>query len=279
MKTKCYLIAEMGCNHGGDIDTARRLVAIAAGADVDAVKLQVRDVSVCEDGWEKPYCGPHSFGDTYWQHRQALELKPKEYREVVRHARMYNLDVGASVWSMSALDIAEALDFDWLKIPSALLTDTELVAATAGVASTIMLSTGMSTADEVETAVNAASDYCDDVWIMHCTSAYPVDNSDVHLNAMRTLAGLYPEHRVGISGHWRGIQIDAAAVALGAEVIERHYTYDRTSKGTDHAASLETGGLNKWARDVRCVEEAMGESAIQVLPCEESARAKLRGGA
>jgi sialic acid synthase SpsE len=122
MTDKTYLIAEMGCNHGGDLAAAMLLVDIAADAGVCAVKLQIRDVSVCEPGWEN-----------------------KEYKELVRYARMYNLDVGASVWSMSALDIAEALDFDWLKIPSACLHNKELVAATAHVSThPVILSTGMS---------------------------------------------------------------------------------------------------------------------------------------
>jgi N-acetylneuraminate synthase/sialic acid synthase len=281
MKTKTYLIAEMGCNHGGDLATAMRLVDIAADAEVCAVKLQIRDVSVCEDGWEKPYVGPHSYGDTYWEHRRALELTPKEYVEVIKHARMYNLDVGASVWGMSALDIAQALDLDWLKIPSALLTNSELVAAAAEVSFPVILSAGMSTQDEVDAALDAAEAGSDhnDVWLLHCTSSYPCPNEDVHLNAMAEMQNLYASEtaKIGISGHWKGIQIDAAAVGMGAEVIERHYTYDRTAKGTDHAASLGPSGLVKWVRDVRAVEAALGERKIQVLPCEESARAKLRG--
>ena len=133
----------------------------------------------------------------------------------------------------------------------------------------------MSTGAEVEDAVSLFNRGFKRT-ILHCTSTYPCANEDVHLEAMRTLQRKYPDCKVGISGHWRGIQIDAAAVALGAEVIERHMTLDRTMKGTDHAASLEPAGLAKWVRDVRAVEAAMGSPDIQVLPCEESARRKLR---
>jgi len=279
--TRCYLIAELGCNHCGDVNTALRMVDVCAVAGVDAVKLQIRDVSNPPDEWSKPYSGPHSYGATYLEHRRALELSVAEYEMVAIRTRALGMEVGASIWderaALSAVD--ELLDFDWYKIPSAMLTHRELLVNSSSLLDdmSVILSTGMSTADEVDEAVSIVrADEHPSLTLLHCTSTYPCANEDVHLEAMRTLQRKYLDCKVGISGHWRGIQIDAAAVALGAEVIERHMTLDRTMKGTDHAASLEPGGLAKWVRDVRAVEAAMGSPEIQVLPCEESARRKLR---
>lgn len=271
---KTQLIAELGCNHCGSEDIALSMVRMCSVAGVDDVKLQLRDVSTCRPGWDRPYVGPQSYGDTYWEHRKALELSEAAYGSVVAHAHSIGLRVGASPWDVPSVGLAQWLGVDWLKVASAMVTDMPVLRAVAATGLPVVLSAGMSEHVEIDAALEALGG-ADAILV--CTACYPCRPADVHLRRMDTLRARYPGVRVGVSGHWPGIQIDAAAVALGAEVIERHVTLDRTMKGTDHAASLESGGVVKWVRDIRTVEAALGGSDLGVLECERSARAKLRG--
>lgn len=281
---QCKLVAEIGANHQGDVNLAMRLARMCAEAGVDAVKGQLRDCfAEPPKHWATtPYEGPHSFGATYLAHRQRLELQPHQHEAIAFALRdpFESTHYGVSVWDVrSAKYAAEAPWATWLKVPSACLTDLDLVRVCAESGKVVVLSTGMSTLGEVECTVDHIAGWDADgrLILLHCTSAYPCANEDVHLRAMEELGDVY-SLPIGISGHWTGIQIDAAAVALGARLIERHVTLDRTMKGTDHAASLGPGGVRSWVRDVRAVEAAMGEAEIRVLECEKGARAKLRSG-
>lgn len=279
------IVAEIGNNHNGDVAIAHRMIDAAADAKVDSVKLQIRDVWLNPPAeWaDRLYNGSNSYGQTYLEHRRALELERSEYASVVAHAHDRGLECGASIWDAQSLGVAMAIGVDWLKAPSALITTEPVMRALEWAAIyhgfPIVLSCGMSTEGEVRRAVE---DYAwpgrDKLTLLHCTSAYPCENRDVHLVTMAFLRAAWGDRaQIGISGHWCGIQIDAAAVALGAEMIERHMTLSRVWKGTDHAASLEPHGLECLVRDVRAVEDAMGEAKIQVLACEEGPRRKLRG--
>lgn len=285
-RKRCVIVAELGNNHNGDVDVAHRMIDAAADAGVDSVKLQMRDVWRNPPAeWDRVYNGPNSYGQTYLEHRQALELDKGEYRKLVEHAHARGIQCGASIWDCASLETAMVADVDWLKAPSALITNGSVMGCLEWAAIQhgypIVISCGMSTEGEVRRAVEGyAWPDRDKLTLLHCTSAYPCDNRDVHLVTMSILRGEWGHlARIGISGHWCGIQIDAAAVALGAEFVERHFSLNRTWRGTDHAASLEPHGLECLVRDVRAVEEAMGEPKIQVLPCEQEPRRKLRGAA
>ncbi len=274
---RCKLVAEIGANHQGVPEVAHRLVTMAARAGVDCCKGQMRDLAAHPEWKAQPYVGPQSFGATYYEHRAALEL-PLDVHLNLRHAASAaGCDYGVSVWdARSARRVVESGGWTWVKIPSAALTDHELSRALCDSDLLVILSTGMSTEREVDDATGildagAAGRYM----LLLCTSAYPCANEDVHLSRLETLAEYGVP--VGVSGHWPGIQIDAAAVEAGARLIERHVTLDRTMRGTDHAASLGPRGVETWVRDVRAVEAARGTPGLRVLPCEVAARAKLRG--
>lgn len=279
---RCYIVAEIGCNHCGNVETALRMVEAAADAGVDAVKLQLRDMSHPPESWAtKPYSGPHSYGETYLEHRRALELSEREYRRIVELAHKLGIGCGASIWDTGSFARSWRICVDWLKAPSARLTDEELLDQLEFAAVHrdvhVVLSTGMST--EAEVAKALSRDWpVDRTTVLMCTASYPCGNEDVNLLRLKTLQDrFWSVARIGVSGHWCGIQIDAAAVAMGAVMVERHFTLNRTWKGTDHAASLEPAGLAKLVRDIRAVEDAMGTPELRVLECEKSAREKLRG--
>jgi sialic acid synthase SpsE len=276
-----WLIAEIGCNHCGDPALAHRLTQICIDAGVDAVKGQLRDVYGSPDlyGKGRPYEGPASYGRTYLAHRQALELPLEVHRELRDRCMSQGVSYSVSVW-----DVPSALTWvkeapDWVKVPSARMSDLNLL-RTLRDQCVVFMSTGMHTEAEIEESESLVPDR---LVLLHTTSAYPCAPKDVNLAAMVEMARYYCDTPVGISGHWTGASaIDVAATALGARVIERHVTLDRASKGTDHAASLEPAGIHRWVRDVRQYAIAYGEAGIRrdgVPACEEKARAKLMGGA
>jgi len=271
----CWVVAEIGCNHQGSPMVARSLVDMACECGVGAVKGQLRTLEGHPE-WCRAYDSPHAFGRTYAEHRQALEL-PLDVHEALRdQAAADGVDYSVSVWDEGAAKRWMKTEPAWVKVPSAALTDTATLDVLADSDAVVVLSRGMSTPEEIDAALKRLK-RLDATILLHCTSTYPTANEDVHLRVLDTLRRWYHPIPIGISGHWRGIQIDAAAVALGARVIERHITLDRTMKGTDHAVSLERAGLEKLVRDVRAVEAAMGSGKVCVQGCEQAVRAKLRG--
>jgi N-acetylneuraminate synthase len=271
--SKTKLIAEIGCNHCGSIEKAIRLVEICDWAGVDAVKVQIRDVSKRSD-WCRPYTGIHSYGSTYQEHREALELSFSEYAYIAAETSRRGMCPIASVWDVASVQTAIRSGFSTLKVPSALLTDDALLYNLRLSEYPVILSTGMSTVNEIK----KARDILDNIEsVLSCIGSYPTRNEDVNLSRMYTLQDLFPGRSIGVSGHWIGVQIDAAAVAMGAQVIERHITLDRNEKGTDHRASLEPDGIYRWVRDVRIIEDAIGSPFIYPLECEMVALKKLKG--
>ncbi len=272
---RCYLVAEIGQNHQGDPEIARELIHTAKLCGVDAVKSQKREIAALLSVEERnrPYASPHAFGATYGEHRERLELKREAWADLFAYARELGITLFASPWDLPSARLLRELGCPIYKVPSAAVTNLPLLEELAGYGRPLILSTGMSTLEEIDVAVGILGG-CE-LTLLQCTSAYPVESSAVNLRAMQTLAARYGRP-VGLSGHHRGIAIDAAAVALGACLLERHFTLDRTMKGTDHAASLEPPGLSKLVRDVRAVEAALGSGEKQVLECERSARDKLR---
>ncbi len=275
---RCYVIAEIGQNHQGELSLAKELLHAAKLCGVDAVKSQKRDIMelLTPEERARPYTTAHAFGPTYGEHRQALELSREDYAELFAYARSLDIEFFASPWDISSAKTLDELGAPLFKIASASLTNHALLNTVAATGKPVILSTGMSTIDEIDAAVARLDGI--EHYLLQCTSAYPASFDTIHLRAMQTLAERY-DLTVGLSGHHKGIAVDAAAIALGARIIERHFTLDRTWKGSDHAASLEPPGLAKLVRDIRAVEAALGDGDKRVLDCEISARTKLRSPA
>lgn len=273
---KVFVVAEIGLNHNGDLGLAEQLVRSAAQAGVDAVKFQKRDARslLTRAQYDAPYTGGNSFGATYGEHREALELSTDELARLKELAESLGLVFFASAWDLPSVDVCENLDIELYKIASADVTNLPLVDRVAATGKPVLMSTGMSTEAEVSDAVDAVRAHHDQLVLLSCVSTYPAEFEEVNLAAMPWLRERF-ECLVGYSGHERGIAISAVAAGLGACVIERHFTLDRTMKGPDHAASLETPGLTRLVRDIRAVETAMGSAGLRLVEREHAMRTKL----
>ena len=286
-RTRCYVIAELGQSHNGSMATARALIDAASAAGADAVKSQKRDVAVPPASWDREYSGSNSFGRTYAEHRRALELTVEQHADLSKYARSRGMEYSCSAWDKVSLDAIDSLDPPWHKVASALGTDQSMLTWVAEKRRPTLLSTGGTDQAAVSDAIEILkmrrrTAIVPWLGVLETTMTYPNENADVGLDVLR--AWLWSSTPLpfadvcGLSGHHRGIQMDVAAVALGARVIERHLTLDRTMKGTDHAASLEPGGFAKLVRDIRAVESALrGDGIKRVRDCEQAAIAKLRG--
>jgi sialic acid synthase SpsE len=272
----CFVIGEGGVNHNGDPRLATELVYIAARAQADAVKFQKRTIHelLTREALERPYVHPNSLGATYGEHRQKLELADDVWYRLRDLATRLGLEFMGSAWDRGSADLLEALDTPAIKMPSAVLTDLDLLEYVARKGRPMIVSTGMSTLEEVDQAVDRILRHTDRLILLQCTSAYPSEFVDINLRVMDTFRRRYGV-LVGYSGHERGISVTEAAATLGACVVERHFTKDRTLPGPDHAASLEPTGLQKLVRDIRQIEMAMGSSEKSVAPAEVAVRARL----
>lgn len=270
-----YVIAEIGLNHNGDVEIAKRLIDVAAQAGADAVKFQKRtpEISTPEHMRDVPRETPWGTM-TYLEYRRRVEFGRDEYVEIGDHATMQGLDWFASPWDVPSVDFLEDLNVVAHKVASASLTDTELLLALRATGKPVILSTGMSTIEQIDRALDTLG--TDRVVLMHATSTYPLEPEEANLRVLSTLRDRYPGVPVGYSGHERGLQISLAAVALGAVAVERHITLDRTMWGSDHAASLEPAGLSHLVRDIRVIESALGDGVKRVFDSERAPMAKLR---
>ena len=272
----CFVIAEGGVNHNGDLRLAEELVQIAGRAQADAVKFQKRTIHelLTRSALERPYVHANSLGATYGEHRLRLELSETEWYHLRDLATGLGMEFMGSAWDHGSADLLDALDTPAIKTPSAVLSDLELLDYIARKRRPMIVSTGMSDIQEIDQAVETILRHTDQLILLQCTSAYPSEFEDINLRVMRTLSERYGV-LVGYSGHERGIAVTEAAATLGACVVERHFTKDRTLAGPDHAASLEPVGLEKLVRDIRHVETALGIGEKRVLPSEVSVRARL----
>jgi N-acetylneuraminate synthase len=267
-------VAEIGANHNGDVDLARQLVDVAVAAGCDAVKFQKRTPEFCIPNAEKDHPRDTPWGlITYLEYRERLELEPSEYAEIDRHCRERGIAWFASCWDPPSVDVIESFDPPCHKVASASLTDAELLERLRVTGRPLIVSTGMSTLEEIDAAMELLSDV--PVALLHTTSTYPARADEINLRTLETLQERYG-CVVGYSGHEPGLQISLAAVALGASILERHITLDRAMWGTDHAASVEPGGLTRLVRDVRVIETAMGDGVKRVWDSELPVRARLR---
>ena len=273
-----FIIAEIGQNHQGELENARKLIKVASDSGVNAIKSQKRNTRtlLSEEEYDRPYDSPNSFGPTYGQHRDALELSVDEHVELMEYADSLGVTYFVSPWDPVSAKQMIDVGIPMLKIASASITDEETVKVMVASELPIIMSTGMSDEEEIEKCANWVRESSGTKVMMHCTSTYPSDFDQLNLSYMRVLSENYPDFIIGFSGHHRGIAIDVGAVAMGANVIERHFTLDRSLRGSDHAASLEVPGLQKLVRDIRAFEMAIGDGIKVVYEGEVPMRKKLR---
>lgn len=270
-----YVIAEIGLNHNGDVEIAKQLIDVAAEAGADAVKFQKRTPEIATPAHMRDTLRETPWGTmTYLEYRYRVEFSREQYIEVADHALLRGLDWFASPWDVPSVHFLEDLGVVAHKVASATLTDLAVLQALRDTGKPVILSTGMSTLDQIDLAIDVLG--VDRLVLMHATSTYPMEPDEANLRVIPTLRDRYPGVPVGYSGHERGLQISIAAVALGAAAVERHITLDRTMWGSDHAASLEPTGLQHLVRDIRIVEEALGDGVKRVFPGELAPMAKLR---
>lgn len=270
-----YVIAEIGLNHNGDVELAKQLIDVAADAGAQAVKFQKRSPEISTPEHMKLVPRETPWGTmTYLEYRYRVEFDREQYIEIGDHATMRGLSWFASPWDVPSVAFLERLGVTAHKVASASVTDIPLLEALRATGKPIILSTGMSTLDQIDRAVDVLG--LDGLVILHATSTYPLPPDEANLRTIATLQQRYPGVPVGYSGHERGLQISLAAVALGAVAVERHITLDRTMWGSDHAASLEPQGFEHLVRDIRVIGEALGDGVKRVFPGELAPLAKLR---
>jgi sialic acid synthase len=272
----CFIIAEIGINHQGSMKMAKRLIDAAAEAGANAAKFQKRHVErvMIKEWLDKPYTGPNSFGATYGEHKIALEFSEEEFAQLKEYTESKGLSFMASAWDEESVDVLERIGISSYKMASADLINHPLLEYIAGKGKPMILSTGMATMEEVQAAVEFVQQFTPLFAILQCTSTYPSKFEELNLRVIQRYQEEF-ETVVGYSGHELGIAVPVAAVALGAKIVERHFTLDRTMKGTDQAASLEPGGFGRMVRDIRAIESALGDGEKRIQESERPIRVKL----
>lgn len=271
----CYVVAEIGINHNGDIKLAAQLAKAAADAGCQAVKFQKRTVDVVYSAEELAKPRDSVFGATNGDLKRGLEFDHAQYRTVSNFCDYYGIHWFASPWDMDSVDFLEQFNLPAYKIASASITDLDLVGYICSTGRPVIMSTGMSRLEQIDCAVETAMQHGSKLVLLHCVSTYPSLDSQLNLNCIDTLRQRYGVP-VGYSGHEHGLATTLAAVALGACMVERHITLDRSMWGSDQAASLEPHAFLRLVRDIRAIESAMGDGQKRVLPEEVPIAAKLR---
>lgn len=269
----CLIIAEIGINHNGSLDLAKELITAAAEAGCEAVKFQKRTVDVVYTAEELAKPRDSVFGTTNGDLKRGLEFGQYEYVEIDKHCNELGIMWTASPWDCASVDFLEQFEPPFYKVASASLTDLELLRRIDATDRPVVLSTGMSTYLEINLAIDTLQ--TDDLILLHCTSTYPTPSHELNLQVIPKLASDW-DLPIGFSSHETGIAASVAAVALGACVIERHITTDKTLWGSDQAASIEPDELARMVRDIRTVEAALGDGIKRVYESEVPIREKLR---
>jgi sialic acid synthase len=283
-----YIIGEIGQNHNGSVSLAKVIIDLASREikdevfgnvlkGMDAVKLTKRDLKqeLSKSQMERIYDSPHSFGKTYGEHREKLELKDEEHYEVYLYAKEKGLDFVETLCAVGCLSILRYFIPDKLKVASRDLTNLPLLAALAETKIPIIVSTGMAGKKELDDAIEVITQYHSDLSILHCVSQYPTEPKNVNLNTIPYLMKNYMDFVIGYSDHTIGIATPVAAVAMGAKIIEKHITLDRRMKGTDQAGSLGPDGVHRMVRDIRILDQSMGIEDIFIVPETAVAKEKL----
>jgi N-acetylneuraminate synthase len=269
----CYIIAEIGINHNGDIDLAKKLIDAAQAAGCNAVKFQKRTVDVVYTAEELAKPRENPFGPTNGDLKRGLEFGLAEYQEIDRYCKERGIPWFASCWDEDSVDFIDQFHVPCYKIASASLTDDNLLRHTRAKGCPIILSTGMSTVGEIDHAVEVLGK--SELILLHAMSTYPAHYGELNLRVIPMLRQRY-RVPVGYSGHETGLPSSVAAASLGACIVERHITLDRAMWGSDHAASLEPNGITRLVRDIRLIESAMGDGVKRVIEREKPIQKKLR---
>ncbi len=274
----CFVIAEVGHNHQGSIDTAIKLVDEAAASGAHAYKLQKRDNKTLytKAMFDKPYENENSFGATYGEHREFLEFDAVQYREIKHYAESKGLVFFSTAFDFPSVDFLEKLDVPAYKIASGDVTNLPLLEVVARTGKPVIFSTGAAALEEVRCAYETVRKYNSKIAILHCTACYPVTQyREINLNVIPLYKREFPDAVIGYSGHDNGIVFPVAAYLLGARIVEKHFTMNRSMKGTDHKFSLEPIGMRKMTRDLERVRESLHQDGKIVYESEKSARVKM----
>jgi N-acetylneuraminate synthase len=269
-----YIVAEIGINHNGDLNIAKRLMQAAKHAGVDAVKFQKRTPDLCVPPEQQNQMRETPWGYiTYLEYRKRIEFGETEYQEISCYADEIDMDWFASVWDEPSVDFMEQFNPPCYKIPSACLTDLDLLRYVRKTGRPVILSTGMSSMEQIHSAAGAVG--LDNLTIAHSTSTYPCDPLELNLRMIQTLRNVFP-CPIGYSGHEVGLVPSAVAVALGACMVERHITLDRAMWGGDQAASVEPSGFERLVKYIRVTEDSLGDGVKKIYDSELPSLRKLR---
>lgn len=276
----CYVIAEIGHNHQGDLETARKMIKVAAACGVQAVKFQKRDNKSLYTAtmYNKPYNSENSYGDTYGEHREFLEFGRDEYLELKKCAEENNVEFMSTAFDFKSVDFLEKLEVTSYKVASGDLTNIPLLTYIAKTGKPMFISTGASTIKEINIAYENVLKHNNKICLLHCTAGYPTEYHNLNLRVIDTMKENFPEAIIGYSGHDNGILAAVIAYMLGAVVVEKHFTLNRAWKGTDHKFSLEPEGFRKQVRDLRRVDIALGDGKRILYDFEKDARTKMGKG-
>ena len=273
----CYVIAEVGHNHQGNLETAKELFRAAKECGANAVKLQKRDnrTLYTRAMYNKPYDHENSFGATYGEHREALEFGREEYRELRRYAQEIGITLFATAFDFPSADFLAELDMPAFKIGSGDLTSIPLLKYVASFQKPMLVSTGGGTMEDVQRAYDAIMPINSQLCIMQCTSGYPCVFEEMNLSVITTYRERFPDIVIGLSAHDSGIAMALVGYVLGARVIEKHFTLNRAMKGTDHAFALERPGLRRLVRNLRRARVALGDGVKRPYPSEAAPLYKM----
>ena len=270
-----YIIAEVGINHNGDVEIAKHIIDAAVHAGADAVKFQKRTPEVSTPPAQQSQMRETPWGYiTYLEYRRKVEFGLEQYREIDRYCRTKGIRWLVSVWDEPAVDFMEQFETPAYKVPSASLTDLALLKHVRETGKPMIISTGMSTMEQIHKAVKAVGE--ENLVIMHCTSTYPCEPEELNLRMVETLRRSFQRNPIGYSGHEVGLVPSAVAVALGAAMVERHLTLDRAMWGSDQAASVEPGGFERLVKYIRVTELSLGDGVKRVYESEKPSMSRLR---
>ncbi len=276
----CYVIAEIGHNHQGNLETALKMVKVAASCGVQAVKFQKRDNRslYTKAFYNKPYDNENSYGTTYGEHREFLEFGKDEYMELKKCAEENGIEFMATAFDFKSVEFLEGIGIGSYKVASGDVTNTPLLEYIARLGKPMLVSTGAANLEEIKIAYETILKYNNKLCLLHCIAGYPAEYHDLNLRVIETLKREFPEAVTGYSGHDNGIVAPVIAYMLGAVVVEKHFTLNHAWKGTDHKFSLEPEGMRKMVRDLRRVDISLGTGRRIIYDFEMDARKKMGKG-